>query len=280
MFQFQSFPPSPPLREFVFCYLVSDVIDNNDLSTKHEALPMGITTLCFSDIPGCYANRISSEGKFVKAPEIAIVGQMSQKGESIFYRPFRSVVTLFYTTTLYQFWGMPMHTVAGHYSMDATDVFPSAELRACRERMFQSNDPARAVKVLDTFLLNKRNAARNNVRNIDKLAGVIQQRAGNVNLDWLTRQANMSVKTLERHFNEKIGLMPKYFSRIIRFKNAFQQLEQQGRSADVMKVVEACGYTDQAHLIKEFKNFTERTPTFYNDTEEVLSSFFLQSVSK
>src|SRR4051812_43472405 len=116
MFQFQTFVPSPALREYVYCYLVSDVVDNHDLSIVHEALPMGITTLCFSDIPGCYANKLCADEHFVRAPEIAIVGQMQQKGASIFYRPFRSVVTLFNTTALFQFWGLPMHIVTGRFS--------------------------------------------------------------------------------------------------------------------------------------------------------------------
>jgi len=146
--------------------------------------------------------------------------------------------------------------------------------------MFQHRDGAKAVEVLDNFLLKKFKARTSNLRNIDKVAAYIDSRMGNVNLDWLTSQACMSVKTLERHFSEKIGLTPKYFSRIIRFKNAFQLLESNTKQPDVIKIVEACGYTDQSHLIKEFRHFTNRTPKFYYASQEVLSPFFLQSASK
>ena len=280
MFHFQTFQPSPALREYVHCYLIADVVDNNDLATVHEALPMGITTLCFSDDSACYSNKISSSENFMIAPDVAMVGQMVQKGESIFYRPFRSIVALFKATGLFQLSGVPMNLITGHFSADATSFLSAKELSECREQMFQHRDTVKAVSVLDHYLLKKFKARKNNVRQLDRVAEFIDRKMGNVDLDWLTEQANMSVKTLERHFTEKIGLTPKYFARIIRFKNAFTLLERQGRQNDVVRIVEACGYADQAHLIKEFKHFSNRTPKFYYTSPEVLSPFFLKSTSK
>jgi len=280
MFHFQTFPSSLALREFIHCYLVADVIDNNDWEMVHEALPMGITTLCFSDTKGAYSNRAGDASDFLQAPDIAMVGQMVQKGESMFYCPSRSIVALFKVTGLYQLSGIPMNLFTGSYSLDATSILSAKELSECREQMFQHRDPARAVNVLDNFLLKKFKARTYELRNIDKIAGYIDSKMGNVNLDWLTSQACMSVKTLERHFSEKIGHTPKYFSRIIRFKNAFQLLDNSARQPDIIKIVEDCGYTDQSHLIKEFRHFSGRTPKFYYTSQEVLSPFFLESVSK
>ncbi|HEY9048140.1 MAG TPA: helix-turn-helix domain-containing protein [Ohtaekwangia sp.] len=280
MFHFQTLLPSPPLRDYIYSYLVVDVVDNNDLAVVHEALPMGITTLCFSDRSGCYHNKVSSSDIFLPAPDIAVVGQMVEKGESIFSRSFRSVVALFKPTALYQFGGAAMNAIAGTYSVDATSLFSPKELHDCREQMFQYVDGEKAVDVLDHFLLTKLETPKHNVRNLDKLADYISHKKGNVGIDWLADQASMSIKTLERHFVEKIGLTPKHFARIIRFKSAFQLLEGPAHSMDVFRIIEGCGFTDQAHLIKEFKHFTSRTPKFYYASQEVLSPFFLGATSK
>lgn len=279
MLHFQTFLPSPALRNHLYCYLVSDVVDNNDFSVVHEALPMGITTLCFSDQSQCYSNRSATADKFLAAPDIAIVGQMMQKGETVFHRPSRSVVALFRVTGLFRLSGVPMNIVAGGYSTDATSVMWYNDLRQCREHMFQHHDPAKIVSVLDTFLTNKLKASGHSTRNLDKVATFIDHHFGDVNLKKLCDQASMSVKTLERHFAEKIGLTPKYFSRVIRFKHAFRQLGAAGKLADVMGIIDACGYTDQAHFIKEFQHFTGHSPSFYYQTEEVLTPFFLESAS-
>jgi len=280
MFHFQPFQPSPPLRKYVYSYLLTDVVDNNDFSVVHEALPMGITTLCFSDCANSYYNRQRPGDTFVKAPDIAVVGQLIEKGESIFCRPFRTVVVFFKPTGLYQFGGAPMHTLTGTYSVDATGFFSARELSACREQMFQHTHPAKVIAVLDHFLLSKFKTPHHNVRNLDRLAEYISAKMGNVSLDWLADQASMSIKTLERHFIEKVGLTPKHFARIIRFKNAFRLLDNQVKSPDVFRVVETCGFTDQSHLIKEFKHFAGRTPRFYYANDEVLTPFFAELVSK
>ncbi|MES1160753.1 MAG: helix-turn-helix domain-containing protein, partial [Bacteroidota bacterium] len=194
--------------------------------------------------------------------------------------PSRSVVALFKVTGLYQFSGIPMGLIAGRYSVDATSLLPAKDLNECREQMFQHREASKAVNVLDNFLLKKLMAGKADLRNIDKIAGYINGRMGNVRLDWLTSQACMSVKTLERHFVEKIGLTPKYFARIIRFKNALQLLESNKGQPDFGSIVETCGYTDQAHLIKEFRHFSNRTPKFYHTSQEILSPFFLESASQ
>jgi transcriptional regulator GlxA family with amidase domain len=76
------------------------------------------------------------------------------------------------------------------------------------------------------------------------------------------------------------SIASKLFARVIRFKNAFRLLDNKISSLDVFNVVESCGYTDQPHLIKEFKQFAGRTPKYYYSNEEVLTPFFAELVSK
>ena len=72
---------------------------------------------------------------------------------------------------------------------------------------------------------------------------------------------------MERQFSKKIGFSPKFYARIVRFSHAMKMLRQ---NKGVFDVIEDCGYTDQAHFIKEIRIFTGRTPKFYYkmDTEE------------
>ncbi|MNV83649.1 Helix-turn-helix domain protein [compost metagenome] len=56
-----------------------------------------------------------------------------------------------------------------------------------------------------------------------------------------------------------MGVPPKLFSRIIRFQFALEELNRQGREADLGSILEL-GYFDQNHFIKEFKEFGAETP--------------------
>lgn len=67
----------------------------------------------------------------------------------------------------------------------------------------------------------------------------------------------------QRHFiklfTTQVGLSPKLFCRLLRFQRALK-LAQRASWADV--AVE-CGYSDQSHLIRDFRDFSRRAPTVF-----------------
>ena len=79
----------------------------------------------------------------------------------------------------------------------------------------------------------------------------------------------MSLRTLERQFTEKVGVPPKLFARFKRFHNALSLINSQIPQS-WSNIVYNCGYFDQAHFIKEFKTFTNNSPSEYFPPEYVL----------
>jgi AraC-like DNA-binding protein len=61
-------------------------------------------------------------------------------------------------------------------------------------------------------------------------------------------------------FNDEVGLTPKLFSRIQRFQAALE-LVRQANPISWSEIALACGYYDQAHLIRDFQIFSGLTPT-------------------
>jgi methylphosphotriester-DNA--protein-cysteine methyltransferase len=66
-------------------------------------------------------------------------------------------------------------------------------------------------------------------------------------------------RTLERGFKITVGLTPKEFARVIRFKNVYKAFRQ-NLCKDPAYFLD-WGYYDQSHYIKEFKYFMGSTPT-------------------
>ncbi|MEQ8714708.1 MAG: helix-turn-helix domain-containing protein [Cyclobacteriaceae bacterium] len=66
-------------------------------------------------------------------------------------------------------------------------------------------------------------------------------------------------RTLQRWFKNEIGVSPKYFLRLLRFKHTLEQLANFS-PAHPIAVANTLGYYDQNHLIKEVQNFTHTTP--------------------
>jgi AraC-like DNA-binding protein len=80
---------------------------------------------------------------------------------------------------------------------------------------------------------------------------------GTADVDWLADQAGMSARQFRRRCREEAGLGPKHLSRVLRFRRACA-LAARGESW--LRVAVEAGYFDQAHLIRDFREFTGSTP--------------------
>lgn len=75
----------------------------------------------------------------------------------------------------------------------------------------------------------------------------------------LSQRMKMSVRHLERLFAKYIGLTPKHFLKIRRFQSFHSHL--QGTRGNLATTSLLCGYADQSHMNKEYKQLTSATPT-------------------
>ncbi|MTI39208.1 AraC family transcriptional regulator [Fulvivirga lutimaris] len=108
---------------------------------------------------------------------------------------------------------------------------------------------------------------------VDKAVQELIATNGNVRLNQLYEELGVSERTLERQFKKVIGLSPKFYSRIIRFTYIFDQIKQ-GKEP-WLDITYDSGYYDQAHFIKNFKEFTGESPSAYGFEEKNMANFFL-----
>ncbi|HEY4288683.1 MAG TPA: AraC family transcriptional regulator [Puia sp.] len=102
---------------------------------------------------------------------------------------------------------------------------------------------------------------------------IIKQQ-GQVTIDQLISFTGLHPRQLERKFTTSIGLSPKKFSGITRMHLFLKQLRQEKLS--LTQCAYECGYYDQAHLIREFRQITGLTPSQYQKSTTPLASNFLQ----
>lgn len=69
----------------------------------------------------------------------------------------------------------------------------------------------------------------------------------------------LSLRQYERRAKEIMGYSPKVFSRLIRFSKAYRLKESQPQLSWTY-IAHTCGYFDQMHLIKDFKEFAGALP--------------------
>lgn len=107
-----------------------------------------------------------------------------------------------------------------------------------------------------------------------KAVELIIENKGKLDLKNIQNEVGISERTLQRYFRTKVGLSPKYYSRIIRFSHIFKLV--QSESLNWSDIVFLTGFYDQSHFIKNFKEFTGDYPSKYSFFEKNLANFFLK----
>ena len=110
---------------------------------------------------------------------------------------------------------------------------------------------------------------------LPRLAEVIRyinnSRQGNIKT--LADIACLSEKQFSRIFSENIGTTPKDFMRIVRLQRTLS-IMQHNQGIGFAQLSYECGYTDQSHMIKEFKLFSGYTPKEYIARYSPVSDYF------
>lgn len=94
---------------------------------------------------------------------------------------------------------------------------------------------------------------------------------GNIDLDRLSSSYNLSSRRIQQRFNNSIGVSPKMFSRLIKFRFSLKRLHFLRPGEKLTQLAYECGYYDQAHFIHDFKSFAGVSPQKYLVENHVLN---------
>jgi AraC-like DNA-binding protein len=84
--------------------------------------------------------------------------------------------------------------------------------------------------------------------------------AGRIGVAELTAATGWSHRHLAARFRQQVGLPPKAFGRVLRFQRAVGLLHAPTRPT-FAEIAATCGYFDQAHLNRDFRDLAGATPT-------------------
>lgn len=163
-------------------------------------------------------------------------------------------------------WGMaPFITVPSHELADRCvpvgDVWGQPAADRIRDRAASATATGEALQVLEDEL--RARLAPAPPRGLDLVqhtGGHLEAAWGDVSVAALTDGAGMSVNHLAHQFTSHLGVAPKRVARIYRFAGLILSVDPQG-PVDWAALAHTAGYFDQAHMSREFKDFTGHTPT-------------------
>ncbi len=94
---------------------------------------------------------------------------------------------------------------------------------------------------------------------VKKVLALIYEAQGNISIKKIEETLAVNRRMIERHFISKIGISPKLYSQVFRFKCAMNYL-QTNPSATWAALTYNNGFFDQAHIIRYFKEYLKVSP--------------------
>lgn len=128
------------------------------------------------------------------------------------------------------------------------------------DQAVQDDNAELAVTILQNHLIERAAFSKYDPSVVQTATQQIIKEKGRVKIGDLADYCYISPRQLERQFEALVGLQPKALARLIRFEQV-RYLLQREPMANLATLANHFGYSDQAHLTREFKHFSQRTPT-------------------
>lgn len=154
-----------------------------------------------------------------------------------------------------------------HAAIDAGLLLGSALLRL-REELINCDNTGKMFQKIENYFF-----AKMKPQNVQDSVISYSREHIHQPLSHLVHKTGYSQKHLIALFKKYIGVTPKYFQRICRFKKVLVQIHTQKNKMDWSEIVYDHNYFDQAHFIKEFRHFSGISPKKYLDMGSTCSRF-------
>lgn len=239
------FRPRNELKSFVRYYWVLE--SNETLRTL--TFPIGCPQMIFHRRTPLYIPELDiSQSIFTISGQVNFPCHIQSSGD------LEMIVAVFYPHTIGMFIGQ---SPLAFYNQEISGFdIGNKPLSSVAQEILESTTLSTGVQILESWLIRHIEMSVNTDRVGRAVAGLLSDPSLTVNE--LAESVCLSKKQFERIFSQEVGMFPKEYSRIVRFQRALY-LIQSGES-DYAGIAADCGYSDQSHLIREFKKMSGLTP--------------------
>ncbi len=250
------YTPHILLQEFVNCIMIVHVEVETQSGPIICPYPPTPQNSIFFYINDPIKMQQATETVFALQPRSVIVGPQLTRVSIDINKSHKAVRVGFHPGGLYRLLGISMAEMIDE-SYDATDVFGS-QLHQLNIKLQEAKSFDEIHLVIENFLLEKLKGIKKALP-FDMAMLELLRANGNVTIEQLASMACLSLRQFERVCKDRIGLPPKLFARLVRFSKAYR-IRENKPDISWTSIAYECGYFDQMHMIRDFKEFAGVAP--------------------
>ena len=268
---YKTIEPNIDLAAFVKCYWTLDA-QKEIISEKQRIVPDGCIEMIFHY--GDLYKQDDKNGSYIVQPKCFVFGQITHPldieptGETGIF------AIRFHPEGFTPFSTIPINEMENR-AVSLHELFNKEGLHIEKEILNAITNENR-VEIIEAFLLSKLITPESIDRVAKSSVEMILQLNGQLSIDELAKHLKINRRQLERKFSSVIGLSPKQLSKIIRLQATLKMLVNK-QFTSITAVAYEGEYYDQAHFIKDFKEFTGVSPKKFYANNLKLSSLFIDT---
>ncbi|MBK6544612.1 MAG: AraC family transcriptional regulator [Saprospiraceae bacterium] len=266
---YKTYAPSTDLSTILKCHWTLET----PLETKPEKqriVPDGCMEMIFHY--GDIFKQYNQDGKFIIQPKCFIFGQISNTLEIEPTGKTGIYAVRFHPEGFSPFATIPLNEMENR-AVPLQEIFGNEGLQI-EKAILNATVTEERINIAETFLLNKLSSPEAIDRVVKSSVEILLQLNGQLPIDKLSEHLKVNRRQLERKFTSIIGLSPKQLSKIIKLQATLKMLAKK-QFTSLTSVAYEGGYYDQAHFIKDFKEFTGMSPKNFYANNLIMSSLFL-----
>lgn len=109
---------------------------------------------------------------------------------------------------------------------------------------------------------------------VKRMIAVIGDGTVPVSMSEVCRQVGLSQKTAQRYFQNLIGLSPKEYAGVVRFRTALRAVRSCASKGSLQGTSDACGYNSHPHMIIDFRHRVFCTPAEMRSLDSLIPEGF------
>lgn len=264
---YHTFQPHSDLASLVKCYWTLEIPADHD-HQRQRIIPDGCIEMAF--ILGDDIKRYVTEDDYILQPRAMIIGQTIHP---FYIEPTGYVNTFairFYPYGFSNFTSAPIRDLVNKET-PLEQLFDVSSAQELTQNIIRAADTAERIDIIEKFLLD----ILNNKATIDQIVkttvDVLLSTKGNAPIHTILRENISKRRQLERKFLKQVGISPKQLGKVIRLQAALKILLS-GQSENLTQIAYDSEYYDQAHFIKDFREFTGTNPKEFLDNDKMLLS--------
>lgn len=246
--KFDKHLPSERLRPYIKQYVVSE----NEGEGAYKVFPSPGLAIGFQ-----YKGRLTTISNHTES-SLATAGVTGISDSVKLFRNLGNTGTVLVYFTEVGFTHFAMHPANELFNLSISldHIFDKSRISEVEEKLSATTTDQQRIKIVEQFLLSQLKDIQTD-KLIVEAVRLIYQNRGNIRIKELNEKLFISQSPFEKRFRKVVGTTPKKFASIVRFNTVLDSLNQ---TKSLTEICYENGFFDQAHFIKDFKQFTGDTP--------------------